>query len=86
MDLKKEVAAHVGFMSLRQCLNAAMKTQTLLDEAAQDRSDFVARAGGTIGTDNGTYVAYLLREESAKLVAVALRDAMVARFGKEGTS
>jgi hypothetical protein len=70
-------------LSLRQCLKAAMKLQSMLDEAAQDRVDFLARAGGSLGTDNGTYLAYIVREDAIRALASALRDAIVAKFGKE---
>ena len=83
MNLDKDVAGYVEGMSLRQGLNAAMKLQSMLDEAAQDRVDFLARAGGSISTDNGTYLAYIVREDALRALASALRDAIVAKFGKE---
>jgi hypothetical protein len=83
MNLDKDVSGYVEGMSLRQGLNAAMKLQSMLDEAAQDRADFLARAGGSIGTDNGTYLAYIVREDALRALASALRDAIIAKFGKE---
>jgi uncharacterized protein YaaQ len=83
LNADKDVVGYVEGMSLRQCLNAAMKLQSMLDEAAQDRADFLARAGGFIGTDNGTYLAYIIREDAIKALASALRDAIIAKFGKE---
>jgi hypothetical protein len=83
MNLDKDVAGYVEGMSLRQGLNAAMKLQSMLDEASQDRVDFLARAGGSLGTDNGTYLAYIVREDAIRALASALRDAIIAKFGKE---
>jgi hypothetical protein len=87
MSLEKDIApyveSYVEGMSLQQALNTAMKMQTFLDEAVRDRGDFLARWGEQSGVENGTYLAYIVREDSIKRATVALREAIVAKFGGE---
>jgi hypothetical protein len=87
MNLEKDIApyveSYVEGMSLQQALNSVMKMQTFLDEAVRDRGDFLSRLGEQSGVENGTYLAYIVREDSIKRAAVALREAIVAKFGGE---
>ena len=71
-------------MSLSQALNAVAKIQTILDQAAQDRADFVSRHGmSENATENGTLMAYYWHEQVLKHLAMELRDSIVRKFEKE---
>jgi len=68
-------------MSLLQALNAVQKLQTFLDQSVQDRIDFTREwSMRENATENGTFMAYMWKEECIKHLLTELREAIVLRF------
>ncbi len=82
-SLEASIADFVSSLSLQQSLNAVMTMQTFLNESTQARADFLSRWGEQSRSENGTYLAYLIREDAIKRATVAMCESIVARWGGE---